>query len=375
MRHDRAHAGAKKTHRMLARFHGARAGKRSRRPARGRVKPGRGKPVHGTGDPANAPAGGSSAAGAAGQAPAPSTGREPRFGVFTDGAPYGGDVASVDRLQAALGRPIDIVNWYQSWGGGDWVSQVQDSVIGAVTRSGRTPLLTWEPWDPAAGADQPAFRLRRIADGEFDAYLTAWAQELKATGSEIYLRPMHEMNGDWYPWGASVGDNSPELYVRAWRHMHDVFAANGATNVRWVWNPVPYSQPHTPENDLERYYPGDRYVDWVGLSGFNWGPESVYPTERSFLATFQPSVDVLEALGKPVMLAEIGTSALSRDPAGWLRSALDGVKELPAVKSVVWFDADTPDADFRLRAPALDVLRSAGDERRLSPPLRTRVAP
>ncbi len=270
-----------------------------------------------------------------------------------------------------------IVHRFQQWQGDDrylnldWADQ--------VTTAGAVPMITWEPWrkppDSVIDSDQHPGLLGDIASGRYDRYLTRWAKDAARFREPLIMRFMHEMNGYWYPWQANGNGNTPADFKAAFRHVHRVFDAHRATNVSWVFSIDSLAGgPPTSLAELETYYPGDRYVDWVGLSGFNWGPESFYPTERSFLSTFEPAVEVVEQLGKPVMLSEIGTSALSLDPAGWLASALSDVAQLPAVKSIVWFDADTPDADFRLRPKALDVLRSVGAERRFSPRLQTEIA-
>jgi beta-mannanase len=267
-------------------------------------------------------------------------GPEPAFGAFTDEAPYNGSVAAVDTLQTTLGRHIDIVNWYQSWGGGEWVSQVQPGVVGAVTDSQRTPLLTWEPWKPGAGPEQSRFSLRHIVAGEFDDYMGAWADGLRDLGADVYLRPMHEMNGDWYPWGGSVNGNSPELFVQAWRHMHDVFVAHGATNVRFVWSPMPVSVPDTAANQLERYYPGPEYVDVLALDGYNWGsghPE--WGGWQSFAQVFKAGYDRLVSVGsQPIWFAEVGSSAVGGDKAAWVRDMWATARGWSQLKALVWFD-------------------------------------
>ncbi len=323
VRHHHRHLGAKKAHRhLVARFERSRGrlGVRSRR-ARRRT----------TG----------SGAGARSVAAGP----QPLFGAFTRDAPYGGNVDAVESLQSALRRRVDIVNWFQNWSahpGTDWVSQVQPGVLGAVTGSGRAPLLTWEPWDPAAGADQPRFRLRRIVAGDFDAYIAGWADALRDSGHEVYLRPMHEFNGDWYPWGAGVGDNTPDLYVAAWRHLHDIFAAHGASNVRWVWCPVPHSVPDTPQNALERYYPGAAYVDVLSLDGYNWGSDKPeYGGWQSFSQIFKGAYDRLAALGpQPIWFAEVGSAARGGDKAAWVRDMWSTATHWPRLRALVWFDQD-----------------------------------
>src|SRR5262245_53833086 len=101
-------------------------------------------------------------------------------------------MAAFGELEHALGRRLDIVLWYQHWGG--WGSAFSSEWVEAAAAGGRMPLLTWEPWTPGT-ADQPAFRLSRIAEGAFDAYVESWARSLRAYGRTLYLRPMHEMNG------------------------------------------------------------------------------------------------------------------------------------------------------------------------------------
>ncbi len=301
----------------------------------------------------------------------------PRRGVYL--GTYEPDVAYAPGPTLPLrrydGANLRILHRFQQWWGEDRYLNTQWAEQVAAT--GAAPMITWEPWRKPPGTvsdpDQHPGLLRDIADGRYDRYLTRWARDAAAFRRPILVRFMHEMNGSWYPWRAEGNGNTPDDYQAAFRHVHRVFTANRARNVSWVWSidTLAGGAP-TSREVLDTYYPGDRFVDWIGLSGFNWGPESVYPTERSFEATFKPSIDVVSGFGKPVMLSEIGTSAKAADPAGWLQSALDGVADLPSVKSIVWFDADTPDADFRLRPPSLRVIRDAGETRRFTPRLRAR---
>lgn len=263
----------------------------------------------------------------------------PLFGVFTDGAPYGGDVDAIDTLESSLSRRIDIVNWYQQWDPGAWIESFRPEIVQPVIDSGRIPLLTWEPWQPGP-ADQPRFRLRRIAEGEFDAYITTWAEGLAEFGHEVYLRPMHEMNGNWYPWGASIGDNTPKLYIRAWRRMVDIFRRNGAHNVKWVWCPIPYSIPHTKDNEMEDYYPGRSYVDVLSVDGYNWGdlrPE--YGGWTTFEEIFrQPYKDLAKLGPQPIWIAEVGSAPEGGDKAQWVRDMWKSARTMPRLEAIVWFD-------------------------------------
>jgi beta-mannanase len=272
--------------------------------------------------------------------PAVASAESVRFGAWHPGEPYYSHTNGADALEAATGRRVDIVNWYQNWGGGDWIAAVQPHVIGAVTGSGRTPLLTWEPWTPGGGTSQAQYRLARIANGDFDAYMRTWATQLKALGAPIYLRPMHEMNGNWYPWSGVTNGNSPAVYVQAWRRMVGIFRGAGASNVRFVWSPNNVDVPAS--NAMERYYPGSSYVDVLAVDGYNWG--SGAPQNggwQSFNAVFRRAYDRLRALGpQPIWIAEIGTSADGGDKAAWIRDMFVQARTMDRLKAIVWFNED-----------------------------------
>jgi beta-mannanase len=121
-------------------------------------------------------------------------------------------------------------------------------------RHRRDPEITWEPWDPARGTNQPTYQLAKTASGKLDSYIGRWATEIKAYGRPVILRFAHEMNGTWYPWDEGVNGNKAGTYVKAWRHVTDVFDAKGATNVTWLWSP---NVPWTGSTPLAGLHPGD----------------------------------------------------------------------------------------------------------------------
>lgn len=270
--------------------------------------------------------------------------------------------------------PMRIIHRYQQWWGSDrsfnrrWADE--------VAAADGVPMITWEPWRKPKGAvtepDQHPGLLDDIAAGKYDHFLRRYGRAAARYRRPVILRFMHEMNGGWYPWSAASNGNTPGDFKRAFRHVHRVFDRQHAANVSWLFSVDTLAGgPPTPLSQLRTYYPGRRWVDWVGLSGFNWGPDGYYPSENSFLSVFRPTVDVVKRLGKPVMVSEVGTSRRSEDPAGWLDRALSDVGDLPAVKALVWFNADTPPADFSLGDQALKTFARDADSPRFARTLRT----
>lgn len=277
-----------------------------------------------------------------------------RFGAYAPPSPEQG-MAGTDALQAALHRPIDISLWYQHWDG--WGPELVPDWIRNVTASGRTPLLTWEPWGgPGTGVNQPRFSLARIVAGDFDPYLARWGRGLAALRSTVYLRPMHEMNGNWYPWAGTVNGNSAALYVAAWRHVHDVVTRQGAKNVRWVFSPFADDVPATAANAFERYYPGSRYVDVLALDNYNWGSDyPQYGGWRSFESLFRSAYDRIAKLGsQPVWIGEVGSDEVGGSKPDWVRDMFATVKTMPRVAALVWFNAfPANERDWRATSSSL----------------------
>src|SRR5215213_791659 len=160
-------------------------------------------------------------------------------GASVDGLP--GDPAVLDPFIRATGVSPSVAMYFSDFG-----SRVDSVALTRLSNSGRLPMMTWEPWNHTTPSANP-YSLRAIASGMFDSYLSAQGKALAAVGAPVAVRFAHEMNGDWYPWGQGANGNTPEDYVAAYRHVHDVIAAAGATNVVWVWSPITViSRPDVP---------------------------------------------------------------------------------------------------------------------------------
>jgi beta-mannanase len=234
-------------------------------------------------------------------------------------------------LEAELGRQLDVVHWFMNWD-----HAYDPRMAAAVAAGGRAPLISWQPMrqdvrDIAAGV----LRRRPPQLGPGGA---------RASPDLVYLRPFPEMNGEWVPWN---GD--PDGLRAAWIRMTEVFAAEGADNVRWVWSPNVTDQPRTEANRMERYYPGDAHVDVLGLSGYNWGETRPYIGWRSFETVFATGYERITALGpQPLWLTELASSDEGGDKAAWVRDMFASTA-FPRIAALIWFD-EHKEADWRLRS-------------------------
>jgi hypothetical protein len=273
----------------------------------------------------------------------------PFLGLYVPPFPPDGD--ALDEVERRLGARAEVVLWYQAWGSVH--APFRREWVDAVLSRGRIPLLTWEPWrlpgdleSGAAPEAQPAFALARILAGDHDAYLDAFALELAALDTEVWLRPLHEMNGCWYPWAGTVNGNHPHEFVRVWHHLRDRVRAAGAHRVRWVFSPHAGSYPDTVANGVEAYYPGDDAVDLVGIDAYNWSGVTEGVPWTSLASLVAPTLDrVRRVSGRPVFVAE---TACPPDPrrAAWIESAWDFVRR-ERLRGLVWFHADK-ECDWRV---------------------------
>jgi beta-mannanase len=212
------------------------------------------------------------------------------------------------------------------------------------------PVISWEPWDPHAPLQrdnsrnrQPRYQLKRIIAGEYDGYIRGYARGLAGLPYQVGVRLAHEMNGFWYPWAEQSNDNGPGEYVQMWRHVHDLFLQAGARNVLWIWSPNVTYPGATPIGPL---YPGDSYVDWIGVSGY-YGTEGTNGY-RGFHETFDATIAVLRSVAaKPIVITELAATDKDNAKAQWIADMFASLPAYPDVIGVIWFEA-VREADWRV---------------------------
>jgi hypothetical protein len=266
--------------------------------------------------------------------------------------------AGIDRYIAEVGGKPAFAWTPMTWMHGDGSEWPFDPQMLEQFRSrGIMPGLTWEPsqgFVQKVGPDQPDFTWLKIASGRYDSYIARFAKSAAAYRYPFILRILHEMNGTWYPWGYSVNGNTNLAdFVAAYRHIVDIFRKQGARNVQFVWNPAVLSAQRiaTFGPMLKQAYPGDAYVDWIALDGYN----NKLDNWRTLHDVFQPAYQSLTGFSsKPMILFEVGSLEDPRDPtarASWIKQGFLTTipQQFPQVKVAVWFDSkDGSGRDFSL---------------------------
>ena len=232
------------------------------------------------------------------------------LGVYEPASP--GSYSGVEEFTRLIGHRPQIAVYYSSW-----FEPFQAAFARAAHAHGASPMVQIEP---------TGISLAAIAAGQYDSYVAAYARAVRSYGQPVILSFGHEMNADWYGWG--YRHTSPAVFVAAWRHIHQVFAAEGADNVRWLWTVNVIGGPEV--SAIKAWWPGAAYVTWAGIDGHYFQPSIRFP--QLFGATLGQVRDLTH---DPVLIAESGIAP---------DVGIDKITDLFAgarahgLLGVVWFD-------------------------------------
>lgn len=221
--------------------------------------------------------------------------------------------------------------------------------IERVYQDKRVFMLSLQPFT----SDLNWIAIPEFVAGKHDAKIKEWAEGLRDIGEPVFVRPLNEMNGDWDPWCAWFYGKDTELFIQAWKHIVDIFREVKADNVYFVWNPHDRSFPDFQWNNPHLYYPGDDYVDWVGLTGYNNGTSYSNDIWREFDEIYIPIyTDYLLRYGdKPFMITEFSSNEVGGNKAQWILKGLNSLAQNYAnIKIVTWFDGQDGPWQYQLNS-------------------------
>lgn len=196
---------------------------------------------------------------------------------------------------------------------------------------GRSLLITVEPWSWARDwRVAPDDLLRGILAGRYDSNMTAVCSAAAKLKSPVTIRWAQEMDDKtgqftWSYW-------KPEDYIKAYRHVVDV-CRKDLPSAQYMWSPK-------GDEDLKAFYPGDDYVDTIGLSVFGYQPydELTVGRDTTFVERTKPGYDLAKDFGKPIVIAELGYEGKDDYVRAWALEANQPHDEFPDLTAVVYFN-------------------------------------
>jgi Glycosyl hydrolase family 26 len=263
-----------------------------------------------------------------------------RFGLHVDERNLDANLARAEELAK---RKADVVLVF---------AKLDDPIRGRIRQlmqAGYEVALTLEWWDDSGQPHDRAYRLREIAAGRHDAAFDRWLREFRDLPRPIHLRPLHEFNGDWYPWGVYGPHNRPADFIPAWRHLtrHARAVAGDRVLLQLCCNRLHAQGKQDP---LARFYPGDEYVDEFVINGYmrpgkrRWEP---------FVEIIGPFYEQLRAINpsKPLWIGETACTEQGGDKAAWITQMFQAVLSTHPVACLTWFNesvkvAGEPDRDW-----------------------------
>ncbi|MCG2612709.1 glycosyltransferase [Terrimonas sp. NA20] len=259
-------------------------------------------------------------------------------GVFQPGNTAGlVSMKEVSAYESTAETRFSIISLYIPWGDAPQCL-LPDSIIRNIYENYSLPMITWEPWTSLFNSDTTTARsgkeqqvFRRLLKGDFDHYLDRFARQIIKLNKPIFIRLAHEPDNPAYPWSPS-GGNTPDEFKAGWKYIYEYFLQKGVNNVAWVWSPWKAA-------NIEAYFPGKQYVDWLGVTMLDYG--ALRGTSDSFEDLYRPfHQHGIFRSGLPVMVAEMGSLAGKEQQTQWFSSAFKKISEqFPDIRAAVFFNS------------------------------------
>jgi len=284
------------------------------------------------------------------------------WGFALDGYPV--TQQKLKDIESETGLTSDITVFFLQWPSPENIKNARFPLesLENIWNRGSVPCITWEPMHYRDNREI-MIHYKDILNGSYDSYINAFANQAKLWGKPFMIRFAHEMNLQRYHWGTEekdYGRESPVIYRNMFRYIVSSFRKAGASNVLWVFCPNAESVPQTSYNKtaswniIKNYYPGDDYVDILGIDGYNWGTTQKMEKHgwdsqwRTFKEIFKPARNELASISskKDVIIFETATIDLGGSKTLWIKEALETSKEW-GLTGIVWFQANK-ELDWRI---------------------------
>ena len=269
-------------------------------------------------------------------------------------------VKKIIDFEKMIGKKIVWAMFSNNWGR-EGITFPEENVL-TIYRLGIVPFIRMMPRDDfQAGERDPVFTLQRIIEGKFDDELLRWAHDAKRVHIPIIVEFGPEMNGDWFPWsgilnggekkdgyGHRQSADGPERFRDAYRHIINLFRKEGVQNITWAFHVFPPEEKSESNallkkwNNIKNYYPGDNYIDWIGLSVYGAvEPNSEWKSFTDIMDIAYPIITEISA-DKPLAVFEFGVAEYPQlgNKTEWIKNALESLESgrYPRIKAISYWD-------------------------------------
>jgi beta-mannanase len=281
-------------------------------------------------------------------------------GAYADFGPMANEV-TVERIKEFEQLSQKKMTW--AYFANDWLNgniEFPQKNVEACIEAHVIPYIRMMPWVESktqATASDPVYSMDQFLSGAHDAALKRYARAAKASQVNLIIEFGPEVNGDWFPWngkwngggqsnkyGDPLWPDGPEKFRDVYRRIINIFRAEGANNITWVFHVDVAWTPRKQWNEAYNYYPGDDYIDWIGLSVFGTQlPTSDWLLFIPTLLSFDEEINKM-SLTKPLMISEFATIENEYIPSykeAWIRSALDSIEQgiFPRIKGISYWNS------------------------------------
>lgn len=241
------------------------------------------------------------------------------------------DIVTTQRINNFESLANKDITW--AYFSNNWGNSIEFPINEVITidQAGKVPFIRMMPRidfrnPKETGAADPLYTMENIINGVFDDALTQWAIDAANIGIPLLVEFGTEVNGCWFPWNGKY-NYYPEFgespiqgagrFKEAYRHIIDICNNNGASNITWFFHINAYGEPFDASwNDIANYYPGDDYIDWLGVSIY--GPQRPPASDQEVFQDFSEIMDdtypnLIALTDKPIAILEFATGPIDVD--------------------------------------------------------------
>ncbi len=184
-----------------------------------------------------------------------------------------------------------------------------------------------------------------LLDGKYDDKIKEYAEQIKKIENVVLFRLNNEMNGDWCSYCAWFTQTDTSIYKEVWKYIHNKFKENEVNNILWVWNPNWGDFPAFKWNHYLNYFPGEEYVDIVGVTGYNTGTYYKHEKWRTFEEIYDPMMEEYrEYFDYRFMITEFGCSSFGGNKSEWISDMMAKIEKYN-FDIAIWFSGTDYDGD------------------------------